>query len=296
MENSPQQFRRQMATNDKMRERLDILMSSPEETVEVKKTLLSLLGAWITKYKGEPGTRALAGIYENGLARFGKKPRSRSGSSAAQPSSSSPEPSSPQHRRSMPPPAKPARPVEEPTKKRTKPRSQSSAGATFHFQTAKPKIIQEIALANQHANQLANALRLVNTSADGWEIQLQHDQRLQDIRQDCEESKKIIVKYARLVEDEEWIGTLLTTNEELLKSLDMYDIMAVGEIPATFASILIDDDDLNQDLAGLQLVSVKAPLYDGNDDDPDNPFADPFADPVDVSPQPTRQRQNEYVL
>lgn len=40
------------------------------------------------------------------------------------------------------------------------------------------------------------------------------------------------MRYARLVENEEWIGTLLATNEELLKALEMYDIMLAGEIPA----------------------------------------------------------------
>lgn len=37
-----------------------------------------------------------------------------------------------------------------------------------------------------------------------------------------------------MVENEEWIGTLLATNEELLKALDMYDVMLVGEVPAAW--------------------------------------------------------------
>jgi hypothetical protein len=82
---------------------------------------------------------------------------------------------------------------------------------------------------------LINALRLINTTEDRWEIDLQHDKRLQEYRDKCEESKKKIVRYARLVEDEEWIGTLLAANEDLLKALDMYDIMLVGEIPASWS-------------------------------------------------------------
>lgn len=79
-----------------------------------------------------------------------------------------------------------------------------------------------------------NALKLINTSEDRWEIDLQHDKNLQEVRNKCEESKKRIVRYARLVENEEWIGTLLATNEQLLKALDMYDVMLVGEIPAAW--------------------------------------------------------------
>jgi hypothetical protein len=150
----------------------------------------------------------------------------------------------------MPPPAQPSPPKEQPTKPISKPRSQSSAASTtrpnqasgssggptrvFNFEKAKPKILEEIAVANSNMNNLTNALKLINTSEDRWEIDLQHDKRLQEYHDKCEESKKRIVRYARLVEDEEWIGTLLATNEDLLKALDMYDIMLVGEIPAAW--------------------------------------------------------------
>jgi hypothetical protein len=198
---------------------------------------------------------------------------------------------------------------------RTKPRSHRNASTPastssptratprFDFAAAKPKIIQEIALANQHHNQLVNALKLLNTREDRWEIDLQHDKRLQEYRQECEDSKKKIVKYARLVEDEEWIGTLLATNEELLKALDMYDIMSVGEVPANlFSSPLTSQppqqiasqppqqiayhndqtsSSLDQDFNGLQLVS-RTP-------EEEDPFADPFADPV----EPPRHQQRQ---
>jgi hypothetical protein len=160
----------------------------------------------------------------------------------------SPSPSREERRRSMPPPAKPSPPKQQP-KPISKPRSHSSAASTvrpnnqasgsgptrvFNFEKAKPKILEEIAVANSNMNNLTNALKLINTSEDRWEIDLQHDKRLQEYHDKCEESKKRIVRYARLVEDEEWIGTLLATNEDLLKALDMYDIMLVGEIPAAW--------------------------------------------------------------
>ncbi|CAO3589222.1 unnamed protein product [Absidia cylindrospora] len=344
MENSPQHFRQKLCASDKMRERFEFMLSSPMETTEVKKRLVSLLGAWSMKYKGEPGMRLLTNIYESGLSKLGLSRRSRSGSSSGSPprqEQQQQQVAEPPKRRSMPPPMKPARP--EPTNlAKTKPRSHSNAatasgthqqqqrqGSTsaFDFATAKPKIIQEIALANQQVNQLTNALKLLNTTEDRWEIDLQHDKRLQEYRQECENSKKKIVKYARLVEDEEWIGTLLATNEELLKALDMYDIMSVGEVPAnlygnssptsptattghqsllppptTPQQIAYHNDDVNsleQDLHGLQLVPHHSPLEDDNDD----PFADPFADPVETPPPTSssslnhhQHRQNEYVL
>ncbi|CAO3693054.1 unnamed protein product [Rhizopus stolonifer] len=193
--------------------------------------------------------KAIADLYEIGRGK--KKMRIRTtDSSRSSPNSStiqSPSPitqspiSSPTIRetrhQSLPPPKQS---TPEP-KVVNKPRSQSNAGASnqstnnkFNFEKIKPKIMQEVALANQNSNNLVNALKLINTSEDRWEIDLQYDARLQEYRNKCEDSRKKIVRYVRLVEDEEWIGTLLAANEDLLKGLDMYDIMLTGEIPAAW--------------------------------------------------------------
>ncbi|GAA5800368.1 hypothetical protein HPULCUR_005797 [Helicostylum pulchrum] len=232
------------------------------ENQAVKKELVSLLGAWSAKYKSEPGMHAIAELYEIGRGSRRARPHintenvnrspitqspvtaTRSINSPVTPPS--PSPTRPEKRRSLPPPRPAAPAVIEPKPKIiNKPRSHSSAAATgggssssptrvFNFEKAKPKIIEEIAVANQNSNNLVNALKLINTSEDRWEIDLQHDKNLQEVRNKCEESKKKIVRYARLVENEEWIGTLLATNEQLLKALDMYDVMLVGEIPAAW--------------------------------------------------------------
>jgi hypothetical protein len=146
--------------------------------------------------------------------------------------------------------------------------------------------LEEIALANSNANNLVNALKLINTTEDRWEIELQHDKRLQGYHEKCEESKRKIVRYARLVEDEEWIGTLLATNEDLLKALEMYDIMLAGEIPA----IWYDQQNITISYEPERRRSLRAPP-------PPPPLAiedsfssmqitareeedDPFADPI----------------
>ncbi|CAO3703764.1 unnamed protein product [Rhizopus stolonifer] len=99
------------------------------------------------------------------------------------------------------------------------PKKMNNNDPPFDFEKSKPIIMQEIALANQNSNQLMNALRRSQGHKD-----------LEDYRDRCEESKEKMVHYARLVEDEEWIGTLLATNEELIKSLEMYDIMLAQTI------------------------------------------------------------------
>ncbi|KAI9319923.1 hypothetical protein BX666DRAFT_1917408 [Dichotomocladium elegans] len=267
MENTNERFRRQVLANDKMKERFELIIASSIEDIRVRKALVSCLGAVATKYKSEPGMFVLAELYESGRTRLGGKPmaaaRSKPGASPPQPSSprTPGPPASPPSSSPAPVPAEPPMPPRPQPQKRlslppgprkqdikTKPRSSSTAGSSsnnhpsggprreFNFESAKPKIIQEVALANQHSNNLINALKLINTNEERWEIDLQHDARLQDYRQRCEDSKKKIVRYARLVEDEEWIGTLLATNEELLKALQMYELMSVGEVPQNMPS------------------------------------------------------------
>ncbi|KAG1043488.1 hypothetical protein G6F46_006486 [Rhizopus delemar] len=248
MENSSQQFHRQFLANEKMKERFELMLTSGSESAEVKNTLLSLLGAWITKYKNEPGMRTMVDLYELGR---GKKMRIKTNSTDITRSATDPirSPTSPMTQSPLssptasrqpslpPPPIMPAKTyLPEPPKKpkaRTTDRS-SSGNNLFNFEKLKPKIMEEVALANQNANNLINSLKLINTSEDRWEIDLQYDRRVQECRERCEESRKKIVRYARLIEDEEWIGTLLAANEDLLKALDMYDIMLTGEIPAAW--------------------------------------------------------------
>lgn len=126
-------------------------------------------------------------------------------------------------------------------------------------------------MASQSANNLINTLRLINTSKDDWEVDMRRDHAIQQSHQRCEEEKKKIVRYARLVEDEEWIGTLLNANEELLKALDMYDIMLTGQIPSDFPTSTYRKN--NEPLALLD-----SHLPRGEDGEI---LEDPFADPVE---------------
>ncbi|KAI8876328.1 hypothetical protein K501DRAFT_262356 [Backusella circina FSU 941] len=273
MQNSNQQFHKTLLANDKLKQRFEIILSSPSESKAVKKELTLLLGAWTIKYKKEHGMETIKSLYEMGkgqrikpviktsnIDRQIRSPESLSPQTPRTPQSqASPvqKKQQPEKRKSLPPPVKPKRPVSGAPVSHTKPRSYSTSSATppssssntaprrqrvFNFEKAKPKIIEELALANQFSNNLTNALKLINTREDRWERDLLRDLKLKEYRTKCEESKKKIVRYTRLVEDEEWIGTLLATNEELLKALDMYEMMSVGEIPSVLNSVTIGEE------------------------------------------------------
>lgn len=89
----------------------------------------------------------------------------------------------------------------------------------FDWQKEKPQVVQEIAIANQNANNLINGLKLINREVDN----VADNEKIKENLAKCNTSRKSIVKYTRLVEDEEWIGTLVQTNDNLLYALQMYE-------------------------------------------------------------------------
>jgi hypothetical protein len=219
--------------HDKIKERFDIIIESTTEDIRVRKLLVTLLGIWATRFKDERGMRILQELHDKGQLYF--KPRK-------------PIPFVGLLKKSFS-----SYKINTKTKTVALPTSKSSLAIlssaptndiSFNFEKSKPKIIQEIAMATQSANKLINALQHV--TSDDWEF----DSVIQGSYLRCEQDKKRIVHYVRLVEDEEWIGTLLAANEVLLKAIDMHDTMLTNHH---------EEED---------------------DDDEEGDFGDPFADPL----------------
>jgi hypothetical protein len=80
-------------------------------------------------------------------------------------------------------------------------------------------VLTSIANASQAANNLVNAITLVNAETDS----LQRNERVQECLAKTKLSRKPIVRYIQLVENEELIGTLIDTNERIISALEMYD-------------------------------------------------------------------------
>jgi len=103
---------------------------------------------------------------------------------------------------------------EEAKRKRTRSRRQP-----FDFEKERPQVLTSIANASQAANNLVNAITLVNAQTDS----LQANERVQECLERAKLCRKQIVRYIQLVENEELIGTLIDTNERIITALEMYD-------------------------------------------------------------------------
>ncbi|GLB35941.1 putative VHS domain containing protein [Lyophyllum shimeji] len=89
----------------------------------------------------------------------------------------------------------------------------------FVFEKEKPKVLASIADASQASSNLVNAIRLVNSETDS----VQTNARVQECLTTAKQTRKAVVRYIQLVENEELIGTLIETNDRLMSALEMYE-------------------------------------------------------------------------
>ncbi|KAF9778213.1 hypothetical protein BJ322DRAFT_1093712 [Thelephora terrestris] len=264
--NSHQQYRALVILNAlvengdaKMKTRLfvdgyltDVLRNmSNDPTIEqkVKKKLMRVLAAWHVQYKDDPSMKTVANLYKHSKGDANTVRR--------------PEPQSPKEdeveaakRKSKEEAQRKAREEAERLKKEKK-KKREGAGKSktkrkpFNFEEEKPKILTQIASATQSANNLVNAITLVNREQET----LQDNARVQECLAAVKQERKPIVRYIQLVENEDMIGTLIETNDRIVAALEMYDTAlskptetqgGVEDIQKGLATTKLDDSELTR--------------------------------------------------
>ncbi|KAF5101041.1 hypothetical protein D0Z00_001041 [Geotrichum galactomycetum] len=142
----------------------------------------------------------------------------------------------------------------------------------------RPKIQQTLAEASSAATNLMNALRLIN-----WEQELStENKRATECFNKCRRLRKQVLRYIHSIESEEFIGSLLHTNEELIQALQKYDKMS--QAPDEDSDSDYENDDWKVE-SGMRKLNVndrrknrdesdsESDLSDEEEDD-DNPFGD----------------------
>jgi len=128
--------------------------------------------------------------------------------------------------------------------RRKKAASQSASSRRgFDVEREKPQVLTAIANASSAANNLVNAITLVNTENDS----LLTNNRVQECLAKAKQTRKVIVRYIQLVEDEEIIGTLIETNERIIAALDSYDKLSDPNVT---------EQDVEEVQHGLEAVQI----------------------------------------
>lgn len=212
------------------------LATDPTTDLKVKKKLMSVLASWHAQFKDDPSMSLVAGLYKQykpadrrsrsrdvthdadvqamlrQQAETDKRKKEKEEKEAAKRNAK--EAARDAKEKARRDEEKARKDAEEARRRKNRPKR-----APFDFEKEKPQILTTIANTSQAANNLVNAITLVNSETDSITTNV----RVQECLNNAKLARKPIVRYIQLVENEEVIGTLIETNERIIASLEMYD-------------------------------------------------------------------------
>lgn len=110
--------------------------------------------------------------------------------------------------------------------KKDRKKQQQTKRVPFNFEKDKEKVMQSIVEGSQASSNLVNAITLVNMKTDS----LGKNERVQECLEEAKKANAHIVRYIRLVESEDIIGTLIETNDRIISSIEMYERLSVSGV------------------------------------------------------------------
>lgn len=109
--------------------------------------------------------------------------------------------------------------------KKKKKHKSSSRRPPFDLTRETPQIMQSIASSNIASTNLLNSLKFVNREA-GELPSMNKD--VMNRFETCKTLRRQVLRYIQLVESEQWIGSLLQANDELVKGLMAWEVLEKG--------------------------------------------------------------------
>ncbi|KAI0003663.1 hypothetical protein BJV74DRAFT_477399 [Russula compacta] len=218
------------------------LATDPTADPKVRKKVLAVLASWSKQFKDDRSAAGIAGLY-----RQVKPAGSSRRYEANQEPSAERERESEQRRRDKEEAkrreAKEKRVKLEEARRKTAASQTATFRKQFDFEQEKPQVLTSIANASSAANNLVNAITLVNTENDS----LLTNERVQECLARAKQIRKVIVRYIQLVENEEIIGTLIETNERIIAALESYDKLSDPNVTEK------DVEEVQHDLEAVQI-------------------------------------------
>ncbi|EEP76401.1 conserved hypothetical protein [Uncinocarpus reesii 1704] len=294
-------------------ERLRVAATDSVSDPDVREKCKQLFPQWAVTYKSTPGMERVALLYKQ-LPTRKRRPRPQQSKvlketeeAADQPMghtvsiSSGEGPStvlSPTGRRSSMPPF--------PTvsgKSKDKKRNRTTP---FNLDKERPEILQTIASASVASTNLTNALKLVNREAQ----RVSENSDVMEKFERCKSLRRQILRYIQVVESDDFLGSLIHANEELVNALmafevldksvdydsDSEDDLSIDDlrrfpdktVPDRFAGLVLNPptkpprnapSNVDKRLS-YETASEDSAADDDDDDDENNPFGDRNAIPT----------------
>ncbi|KAF2764241.1 hypothetical protein EJ03DRAFT_332021 [Teratosphaeria nubilosa] len=320
IQNAGSRFQRAFA-DEPLLERLRLMAREEMVDPQVRQKCRVLFVQWANAYKRTPGLERIANLYKE----FPKTQRPAAArqkvlreadpfeddnDSPTSPAAASAHARNPSRDVSATSSA-PSRPVSlMPTSsKLSKAKSKFSSGKPFNLSKEKENMTNCIARSSIASTNLLNGLQLINREHQ----RVSDDPEIAKRFETCKTLRRQILLYIQHVESDDWIGSLVNANDELVKALTAYEIMdrsidddsdsdhfEESPVPTTAHGRTVSTDTATQ-LAGLRMddpAPVKPPRpapagiaipanrsFKGEDDasedeGEDNPFGDANAVPL----------------
>lgn len=202
-----------------------------------------LFRQWSVAYKNKAGLEGIAMLYKQ--VPKAKRPMDQSQSKVLRETerdarrNSSP-PSSPFGDPEPPPASKPSMPATSPSSSSKTPQRPISLASTssmsssslfkrdkkgklkpFNVEKEKTQMLEAIAQSSVASTNLLNALKLINRENE----QVSENREVLNRFEQCKSLRRSILRYIQLVESEQWLGSLISANDELVKALMAFEIM-----------------------------------------------------------------------
>ena len=100
-------------------------------------------------------------------------------------------------------------------------RDKKSKGKPFNLEKEKPQLLQTLASSSVASTNLMNALKLINRENRRVSEDAETMQRFET----CKVLRRQILRYIQLVESEQWLGSLIHANEELVNALMAFEVL-----------------------------------------------------------------------
>lgn len=207
---------------------------------EVKAKCKQLFGQWAVSYKNTPGMERIAALYKELPQR--KKPVQQQQSKALRETEVGPDENAFGHSvtvsggggppRSLRTTSSASSSTSRPTPLSSKPsltsapkskfsRDKKSKTKPFNLEKEKPQLLQTLASSSVASTNLMNALKLINRESKRVSEDAETMQRFET----CKMLRRQIIRYIQFVESEQWLGSLIHANEELVNALMTFEVL-----------------------------------------------------------------------
>ncbi|KAG2414342.1 hypothetical protein HFD88_003533 [Aspergillus terreus] len=267
IQNAGDRFLREFA-DEPLLERLRIAGTDSLSDPLVKQKCKQLFGQWAASYKNTPGMERVTALYRQLPKR--KQPTTQAKAKILRESGNTSDPPM-GHTVSISAGNGPATLLNDPKHKRTSSKSlkkekkeKKHFSRSFNFEKEKPEMLQTLASASVASTNLLNALKLVNRETQ----RVSEDAEVLNRFETCKQLRRQILRYIQHVESEEYLGSLIHANEELVNALMTFEVLdkSVDYDSDSDQDVLEsgwtpdrDGRDINESFAGLVVNPPKPP-------------------------------------